>query len=1017
MKFLTSFREPIFEIEVLSTRKQRVIKYCDKEYEKAEVLIGITHKNQVEYLTRAINSAIKQSLIIEKNARILLLDDNSSDHVSEALMELANHPAITLMTSECGSPARARNLILDWADKEPYIRWVARLDADDELHNTQSVQALFDSAKRRNAIAAIGSNNLRSGETLLEKTNVATSEELLCEESLINFIASFCIGDSSRELPSCNLLLSTTLGLRYPNVRSAEDHWLTLRLLQLYPNKIACVEAPTYSIYSLNGQDTQENKRNDDWQEQRNRLFFYAKTWLTIKKRGHKLLGGGMEGIVWISSSTIYKQFHPWSLNDKDVNRLRELMENKDAPLPKISWSYNQNHWLYTTPDISFIAVSKYISEEKISNFLAEMYRAGIAALNVKRDNLIITGKGSLQYIDIGNDIQMLTTTRFLDMSARLYSIGILGNDDEELVRRKTLRKPEEALSELQGFTNFYRNLISNLHSDVQQTVTLPPSNSCSDITLLIKSCAQDSASLYQQVTHIVTQLNYPTEFSNIVLLIDSYAGPFLRQYSLPDLASVIKQAELLKNKAVIDEYWITPEPKDLTWVEYTKATYYKWFGKKSISKSHSYSNAPLFPHLWAFDKLSTRYVLQCDCDVLIGRKNWEHDYINDMMTAIKKDDVECVGFNIPKLTNSFLLYHGASGEFPPEVRFGLLDLKKIMASLPIINPIKEAHFSLTWHRALQQHQKIHGNRSVRGGHPDSFYIHPLNLDKGRTDFSKIRDLVSQGIVPTAQKEQFDLVPEARWEYASRNEEVVFLLKGKNTPLKLLNRCLGSLQRQTDQNFGIILIDDGGALEHTWQYPIALGNLQPRTTLIRHLDSIGRIPNFILAIEQICINPETFIVVLDQDDCLLQNTIVSALRKARSEGADLIQMPLFRPNKPLKLYIPDYTAPRSKGAANVWTHMRAFKKKLFEKVPKSYFIHKNQWFDSVTDYATMLPMAELAEKPVYLDSGYAYLHERKSYKASIKEHQNKLICSLLTKPSLQKKSLVEPRQADAVSDA
>lgn len=200
----------------------------------------------------------------------------------------------------------------------------------------------------------------------------------------------------------------------------------------------------------------------------------------------------------------------------------------------------------------------------------------------------------------------------------------------------------------------------------------------------------------------------------------------------------------------------------------------------------------------------------------------------------------------------------------------------------------------------------------------------------------------------------------------------------------------------------MIVIDDASGFEHSWNYPLLLGDLFDKTTLVRHSFPNGRIPNFLLAIEKISVNPDALIVILDQDDFLMQSTIVSQLKAAVAKGHDVIQMPMYRPDKPLKIYCPEFEDCRKKVGANVWAHLGAFSKKLFLQVPLDYFRRPTgEWFDTVTDFVTMIPMVEIAKSPIFIDSGYAYWHERDPYETSHKEYQNVLIAEVLAKPRLE----------------
>lgn len=981
----------------LALRQLTITKECGLHYKNAPVIIGINLCNQAEFITQALNSALSQSLVTKKSAQIVILDDQSTDNWQAHCKTLLDHPSVTILTAFCGSPARARNQLLDYASTTR-AHWVARLDADDVLDNARSVESLWLKAEASNADFAIGSNRLKQDGHILSVTNIATPEVLLDPIKLTEFIGAFCRGQSDNELPSCNLLLNTRVIERYPNIRSAEDHWLVARLLLLSEYKGEIVSAPYYCVYNLDGADTRNNKQKAIWIEQRHRLAIAAKQWMQVQKLPFQYLGSGQEGVVIQKGSNIEKSFYPWAIDDEHVSWLKQALPSNNI-VPQVCWHKQNGQWSYSTPNLYTTEMQLPVSAIIVGQFLQGMYAAGICGLNIKRDNIRQMKDGSLHYIDVGSDIQPLTASKFLDMSARLYAIAILQLPDEELVRRTSSSSQDQSLSQLKGFADFYLALIEALHPNVALNKPGMPifthAGVDQDTTLLIKACAQDADVLFTQVSHIVTQLNYPKKFNQVLLLLDSYHGPFLRQYQQGDFNQLLKSANELVNNGIVDDLLIAPTSSDVI-----SATYCQWFGASKVTQSHTTSQAPLFSQIWAFNQVTTRYVLQCDCDVLVGRKNWQHDFIADMKAELLASKVISVGFNIPKSTDAFLPYFGQDGQFAPEVRMGLLDLVKIKQTLPINNPIINDKYTLTWHRALQAHQKTTGLSSLRGGSPATFYIHPRNEDKQVTTLDQIRDLVAQGRCPVEQEEQFDLIAHANWQYPKRNEAVIFLLKGRFTKLNKLERCLDSLRMQSNQSFGVILIDDASGASHSWCYPILLDNLLTRTTLIRHQHNQGRVPNFIQAISDVCVNDDSIIVILDQDDCLMRHDVVKHIVDAANQGADLIHMPMFRPNKPLKLYQPSYSNIRQKEGGNVWAHQRAFKKSLFDSVPHAYFKKDQEWIPSVTDYATMLPMAEVAKAPFFIDIGYSYFHQRAQYSVDIKAEQSQLLKAIFAKKPL-----------------
>ena len=305
------------------------------------------------------------------------------------------------------------------------------------------------------------------------------------------------------------------------------------------------------------------------------------------------------------------------------------------------------------------------------------------------------------------------------------------------------------------------------------------------------------------------------------------------------------------------------------------------------------------------------------------------------------------------------------------------------------------------WHQALRQAQPEMDMRSVRGGDGRTFYIHPRNEDKSQVALDKIRDLVGQGRIPVGQRGAWDLVVSAEWGYPCRSEGIVFLLFGQETPAAKLERCLASLRAQSCQDFGVIVIDDGGCPLRAAELPHRLGSLSDRVTLIRRPHRVGYMENFRESVERICVSPETLLVVLDQDDALMHVDAVQMLMDAWRSGAELINAPMFRPDKPLALYGVSHDLPRERGGGNVWAHLRAFRKSLFERVPLEVWGTAPDP-DCLSDFLTMVPMAELAHRPVYLDGPYLYWHERSPYTVERKERERAMKDWLFTQPPLSR---------------
>lgn len=986
---------PIIKNDILCSRN---FSGLTKLQSDASIIIGITVKNSGKTILSALESAMKQTVFLDGIADIIILDDQSTDNWQQVVADHLEHQKIFVINAQCGSPAHSRNAVLDIVDRYcPNARWVARLDSDDEFDTPRSLEALYEAGEEKRSKFVLGSNKLRKNDHNLP-INTANPNWLTDENLLLRFIEDFCSGknENVNELPSCNLLLATHIGVRYPNIRSAEDHWVVAYLLIFYANKGTIVPFPEYAIYSLDGEDTNSNKDNNIYRIQRERLLHVVKTWHRVKGLDGTILGAGLEGVVWKSGQNVFKEFYDYAMNDDGVQELKKILPTTSSIMPSVRWFKECGLWrcCYQYEETNPFSGTK--SKTEIHAFLREFYLEGIVATNVKRDNIRIGQNGTMLYVDIGKDIQRFSTSYFRDMAARTYAILHLGLDDTEYARRISFSDQVTELKKLDGFELFYKNLIEDMHHDTFQFCHQRPlkKKQATDTTLLIKCCGQDQSYLEHQVRHISSQLTSNTDFAAIEVVIDPKEGNYLRHFDDGDLRHVLACCEKLKDKGVIDSYKVAPSDPAVI-----RQVYKKWFNREGVTETHTLKNAPLFPQIWAFDTIRTRYILQCDVDVLVGRKSIQHHYLTDMRTALDEPDVISVGFNIPQCVEKPKPYTANSGEHVPEVRFCLLDMVKVNTVLPIENEIENGKFRNTWHRAVEAHQKKTGMRSLRGGDHRTFYIHPQNIDKKSLEtFSTVRDLIAQGVYPIEQGDNWDLTLNANWQYPKRPEPIVFLLKGSNTNPKKLLRCFQSLSAQSLQNFGLIVIDDQSNFSNAEIFRTQMSFFGDRVTLIQRTGHYGHIHNIKDAVENVVENPKSIVAILDQDDALLSDKVADILFSHQKMGHDLIQMPMFRPSRPLKLYSPTYDQPRQHGGSDVWCHLRAFSKELFERIPDHYLEMNGTWIDTVTDFATMLPMSELAENPIFVDRGYVYLHERGDYTAGKKTLQNTVKAHIFSKP-------------------
>ena len=66
--------------------------------------------------------------------------------------------------------------------------------------------------------------------------------------------------------------------------------------------------------------------------------------------------------------------------------------------------------------------------------------------------------------------------------------------------------------------------------------------------------------------------------------------------------------------------------------------------------------------------------------------------------------------------------------------------------------------------------------------------------------------------------------------------------------------------------------------------------------------------------------------------------------------------------------------PRKQRGGNVWQHLRSFHKRLFDAIPDEALRVDGEYIELASDWAFMLPIVEIATKPVHLTEPL-YLHE------------------------------------------
>ena len=496
----------------------------------------------------------------------------------------------------------------------------------------------------------------------------------------------------------------------------------------------------------------------------------------------------------------------------------------------------------------------------------------------------------------------------------------------------------------------------------------LPPL--AGEVTLLVKACAMEAGTLDVQVRHLVSQLEGPRTFAERVLVIDSREDGFLRQHARGSQRGLRREARRLVDAGWMDR--IVEGPGD---GEAAASLHRRWFGT-AAPRAHAATGAQTASTLAGFEACRTRYLLQADVDVMVGRLDRDHDYLADMLGAVVGDpEAITAAFNIATDHDRPYTGRGPSGVWRVESRAGLIDLARLRAARPLPNRRDGDRLALPWHRALDRAVDRGAGRSLRGGDRRTFFVHPPNARKREVGrWLAVLDRIEHGVVASVQKGQVDWSGGlADWMGPARREPFVFVVSGRNVPPGRLRRCVESIARQKGPKWGAVFFDDASDPRIAEHFEIACALLGPRCTVVRNRDRRGLLANTVTAVRMICTDPESVIVTLDADDALIGDRVLGRLAVEYERGADVTVGSMLRTDKAAD-YPVCFDRPRDRRGGNVWQHLRSFRKRLFAAIPDDALRLDGEYVDLATDWAFMLPIVEMAEHPAHIAEAL-YLYE------------------------------------------
>ena len=238
-----------------------------------KIVIGVAIHNGRNTIRRCLTSILEQKNV---NAQIwiLIADDNSTDYWEEAVQDLLINPQLIITKVQYQNVSKTRNHLNNYIAKYfGSVDLIGRLDCDDEYAD-QFVLSRIETLKRQTGADVIFAGNyLRQNNMIIDRVNKA-DKNLKDPQYLLQRLKNMADGSADSELPSCNTFLTLRSLEAYPDISSAEDHFLSVRIL-LSPKQynIAFAEDVLVTIYNLNGNMTANNKKKADYKKAREKLY------------------------------------------------------------------------------------------------------------------------------------------------------------------------------------------------------------------------------------------------------------------------------------------------------------------------------------------------------------------------------------------------------------------------------------------------------------------------------------------------------------------------------------------------------------------------------------------------------------------------------------------------------------------------------------------------------------------------------------------------------------------------
>jgi len=976
-----------------------------------KLAITMPMHNGASSIRKAVLSIISQK-DHDLAPHLFIADDASTDDWFEQIKDLLEQHPITVLSVSYRDVVKVRNHLLDHIySNHPEINYIARLDCDDVLSGDFVFKELDAILSQHNPDVILMGNSLTENEVMLSRENRATAD-LMDDAYLYSRLHLMSQGVAYAELPSCNLVFKRSIGCRYPDEKSGEDHWLLVDLLSRKHELTILTADILYASYNLSGTTTASNKSQERYIASRKRLLshfanltlltcrqkFALNTLLDWKPGIYAYLGEGLEAVVFRNSTHVCKVYVSQNCESSvSIAKLHQKAAQSSAAAGIIfpeEYAFEEYNSLFIESSIYEPGTSpEDFSPEMLVKLYAELFSRKIAVENIAPKNTIVTN-GSIRIFD-WNPVAY-SDNRFLNMAARGYFYSTAHQLKEH--QHKAVRSliNNFSSSHLDGFPAFLMDIFTQVQKHNLQSISgeaeISPrivqsvghySQLQNTVSLAIKACIQDCHSIYPCVTHIVDQLSSPDQFVEKVIILDrTTSNGFLRQYT-DDLNEelLMNNISRLLQDGYIDRVIEIPGDE-------IERINNEWFAL-SAGFPKTVQNMATAPHLYGFEQLIGDYILQMDSDVIFGRTDRSHSFLTDMIQQMKDNDrIMSVSFNINHGSDpGFQSYFGLEEEnFAPDVRCCLLDRNRLLEHRPYPNALKDGRLELSWYRSIQKWQKESGFHSIRGGDYRSFYIHPQNFrKKDASVWFHFMDRIEQLQIPRDQVDQPEIIASFHsFCIPKRSEPIIFITAVTDKSIVSLEATVRSTMTGHTDHAGMIIINES----HTnilHRHEQLFSQIKNRLTVIQLRRAQERIRSLYQAIHYFCNNSASIIFHVDSEAVIVRPEYPREVaRKMTDARADLCVIKTLtaediRNNADYKF---DFLNIR-KQPEQLENYDCAFTKELFDSLNLYNFMKPIAHTASAPDVDTRLsyswqtgtapaiyqvPLIEISRNPVFHDS-------------------------------------------------